>query len=416
MQGKFGKHLLGLLAGLPRLGGYRNSRTVLTISGQALTIEDVLKAGIVGNLAVLLISGTGDAKTMLAKQMIVRWFAGQATVLRGDGGEPPIKAFLRVNFERLFQREAKSDEELIEATQRMTWSLVFIDEINRGIVGTLQNDMLAVVDGELAFRGRTFKIGDGFSPVLAAMNMGDDYVAAHALDEALLRRFAIVLDLDRFGPTLDDYALVEAVPENAHPESWLAEIKDAHAALARVGMLPRTGFKLASLYVFEHWNRCAATGRHKRELGKRIPQMCQADNCPEIERSCHRVRAIPPATLVNLERVVLALEAVAQAKARRTGAVAEDSIEQEVRDYFEAVRVFLPLWNKLLVDVNDPKTLDVYAHELVDQAIDSFDSVRDEIVDVVVGRRDVAEATLREWAPVVASLLDANLIPIRAVV
>ena len=58
---KFGKHLLGLLAGLPRLRGYRNSRAVLTIGGQPLTVEDIIKAAVVSGLAVLLISGTGDA-------------------------------------------------------------------------------------------------------------------------------------------------------------------------------------------------------------------------------------------------------------------------------------------------------------------------------------------------------------------
>jgi uncharacterized membrane protein YuzA (DUF378 family) len=415
MQNKFGPNLLELLARVPRLEGYRNSRPVLTIAGQPLLVEDVVKAGIVANIPVLLISGTGDAKTMLAKEIVASWFGGQATVLRGDGGEPPMKAFLRTNFERLFQREAKSDEELIEATQRLSWSLVFIDEINRGIIGTLQNDMLAVVDGEIAYRGRTFKIGDGFSPVIAAMNLGDEYTAAQALDDALLRRFPIVLNLDRFCPTLEDYALIDSSPARPCEQSSLADIKDAHRALARIGTLPRTGFKLASLYLFEHWNRCAATGKQKREIVKRIPQLCESWQCPHIERHCHRVRSIPPATLVNLERVVLALEAVAQAKARRVGGAAVDSIEQEVHDYLECVRVFLPLWNKVLLDDNGEKTADEYADDLLAPVVGSFDGIRNEILEIVGGKRDLAEVDLGDWTPVMSSLLDANLIPIRLV-
>jgi len=354
---------------------------------------------------------------MLAREIIARWFGGHATILRGDGGEPPIKAFLRINFERLFQREAKNDEELIEATSRMNWSLVFIDEINRGIIGALQNDMLSVVDGELAYRGRVFRIGDGFSPVIAAMNLGDEYSAAQALDEALLRRFPIVVDLDRFSPTLEDYALVESSPPATHPESSLADIKDAHQALCRAGALPRTGLRLAALYLFAYWNRCAATGKQKRELGKRIPELCETRNCPHMERNCHRVRAIPPATLVTLERVVLALEAVAQAKARKNGAESADSIEQEVRDYLECVRVFLPLWNKLMVDPKDDKLPDDHADDLLAPIAISFEEVRNDLLDVVGGKHglDDPDLELREWRPLVATLLDVNRIPVSVV-
>jgi hypothetical protein len=408
-RARFSKQALNAIGSLPALRSYKNTQTVLTISNVSLTVADVVRAGVVGGLPVLLLSGTGDAKTLLAGEAITRWLAGRATVLRGDSGEPAWKAFLGTNLGRLFERSAKSDDELVEATERLGWTLVFIDELNRGVIGTLQNDFLSVVDGEINYRGRRFRLGRDYYSVIAAMNLGDEYGATQALDEAVRRRFPIVLDLDRFGPRLPDYARVEPRSSQPDSENWSEAIQTAHAGLRAAFRVGHSGLSLASLYVFEHLNRCQLRSLPKRLLVKQIPTLCETNACPHMERRCHLVRAIPPASALILHDVVIALQAVADARRVREGRVpAEHSIEGDFYDYLECLRVFLPTWNKLWIKDGDTEL----AHELADQLCTdigrSFDEKRAGILAVTSGSRRFGDVDLGEWGPLVETLLEVE--------
>ncbi|HEY3497177.1 MAG TPA: hypothetical protein VGK73_20915, partial [Polyangiaceae bacterium] len=58
-RARFSKPTLDAIGNLPALRGYKNTQTVLTISSVSLSVSDVVRAGVVGGLPVLLVSGTG---------------------------------------------------------------------------------------------------------------------------------------------------------------------------------------------------------------------------------------------------------------------------------------------------------------------------------------------------------------------
>jgi hypothetical protein len=126
-----------------------------------------------------------------------------------------------------------------------------------------------------------------------------------------------------------------------------------------------------------------------------------------MAKMCHQIKAIPFATLVTLHNVVITMQAVAAAKAKREGIELLESIEQDFKDYMECVRVFLPLWDKILVKENDTKLLDQYADEIVKHAIDSFDVEKDRIRKRVVDGDKTVDIS-PEWKPVMDALLQAS--------
>jgi hypothetical protein len=411
MQQRFSPELLQSLSSLPALGGYRNSTPVITVSGVELHVEDILKAAVVGGLPALMVSGTGDGKSTVAVAIDDGWFGGRGTILRGDSGDSPIKAFLRTDFRGLFRREADNDEALIEPTERLHYGFAFLDEINRQLVPAMQGELLQVLDGQINCRGKTYRLGtpNGFFAVIGAMNLGPGYVAASDLDEALRQRFPIVLDLDHYAANVNDLAQVRAVTPMR--QSWLKEIEAAHSELRALGPTP-TGLRLASSFVAHHLNRCALLGRPKRTLAQAMPRLCEQKGCAQMQRGCHHVDETPWRILLGLERVTLALQAVAAAKCRRLrNMTPAASIDGDCLDYLRTLAAFAwPASGVLLTKPGDERSVHDYAAEIVGHVTESFEHSKHAILAAVTGRR-VSLSDLGPWEPVVNALLAAQALP-----
>ena len=407
MRQRFSTQLLSTLSSLPKLDAYCNSTVVVEIGGENLCPEDVLKASVAGGLPALLVSGTGDGKSLIATEIAAKWFAGRATLLRGDGGESPIKAFLRTDFKALFRREAGSDEALIEPTERVHYGLLFADELNRQLLTAMQGELLQLIDGKIVYRGREYQLGTqrGFYSVLAAMNVGAAYVATSQLDEALRQRFPVVLDLDRFAASVSDMARIQPI-NSATSQNWLSELECAWEELTAVRAVP-TGLRLASAFVAQHLNRCSLLDQPKRTLTQAIPRLCAERGCPHMGRGCHYLDETPWRILLSLERVTIALQAVAAAKAARSNHRLSCSIEGDLNDYLTVLQTFGWPVSGVLAKQQDERSSHDYSIEIVGHVRESFENHAAAILDAVTGRRPV-DANLGPWEVVVAALLNAN--------
>lgn len=83
-------------------------------------------------------------------------------------------------------------------------------------------------------------------------------------------------------------------------------------------------------------------------------------------------------------------------------------VERQVFDYLECLRVFLPVWDKLLVKDDELGSEQELANELVAGVVDSFVRHQSAISDLVVGRADPSTLELGEWRELVQCMLQAT--------
>lgn len=177
---------------------YRNSTEV--ISG--LTVEDILKACLIGRLNVMMVGETGEGKTQIEND-ILGLFGNNGFFEQGRNDLTVRDIFTRLNLEKL--RTGKTSSEIKEITEHIGHPVYVIDEITR-CIEHVQNQFFNMGDSFITVDGIKYDMGfQGYSVLIASGNVGNGkYVGVSEMDRALKDRMHLILDLDYFPTTPTD--------------------------------------------------------------------------------------------------------------------------------------------------------------------------------------------------------------------
>ncbi len=172
------------------LAHYRNSTEVVP----GCTLEDVVKACLIGRLNIFLLGETGEGKTQLEND-ILDLFGGKGFFEQGRNDLTIKEMFTRLNLEKL--KTAKTSDEIKEVTEHLGHPVYVIDELTR-CVPAVQNQFFNLFDGFVTIDGKKHMLGDGYSIGVASGNSGVRYTGTSEMDRALRDRMHLIIDVDYF--------------------------------------------------------------------------------------------------------------------------------------------------------------------------------------------------------------------------
>jgi hypothetical protein len=180
------------------LQNYKNQTEI--VSG--LTMEDLMKACLVGKLNVLLVGETGEGKTQLEND-ILGLFGNKGFFEQGRNDLTIKEMFTRLNLEKL--RNAKTTEDVKEVTEHTNHPVYVVDELTR-CIPAVQNQFFNLFDGFITIDGVKHPLGkNGYSIGIASGNVGNGrYIGTSETDRALRDRMHVIIDVDTFPKTAND--------------------------------------------------------------------------------------------------------------------------------------------------------------------------------------------------------------------
>jgi hypothetical protein len=181
-----------------KLQNYKNQTEVLP----GLTMEDIVKACLVGKLNLFLVGETGEGKTQLEND-ILGLFGNKGFFEQGRNDLTIREMFTRFNLDKL--RTAKTTEEVKELTNHISHPVYVVDELTR-CIPAVQNQFFNLFDGFITVDGTKYKLGkNGYSIGVASGNVGNGrYVGTSETDRALRDRMHLIIDIDAFPKTAND--------------------------------------------------------------------------------------------------------------------------------------------------------------------------------------------------------------------
>ncbi|MDO8509412.1 MAG: AAA family ATPase [Nanoarchaeota archaeon] len=257
------------------LPNYRNTRNVFA----NLDVSDAFKAGVISALNILAIGGPGTAKTTLMSDIHNTYFNGN----KREGGEGVL---IRCNPEMDLYNEIFSELDIAKAQRNLTDNIEALlfraDEVNRAPTKT-QNQLLALGDGDMDYKGKSIKLGrDGYLLLLATANMGNGrFTGTFDIDPAMYDRMHIVIDLDHYCPTQEDHFVLdnrEANPrvKDAPRKDLTQKIIQASKEIARETINPGLEAKAVIDYIRHGLANCmlnAEEGKTSKK-GREWPMRC----------------------------------------------------------------------------------------------------------------------------------------------
>lgn len=214
-----------------RLENYRNSAEV--VSG--LTVEDIVKACLIGRLNMFFVGETGEGKTQLEND-ILGLFGNHGFFEQGRNDLTVKEMFTRLNLDKL--RSGHSSDEVKELTEHVGHPIYVVDELTR-CIPAVQNQFFNLFDGFITVDGTKRKLGmGGYSVGIASGNVGNGrYVGTSETDRALRDRMHLILDVDYFPLTARDTAGILARKKDprvgdADGLDYTAAILEAHRDLS----------------------------------------------------------------------------------------------------------------------------------------------------------------------------------------
>lgn len=177
---------------------YRNSTEIVA----GMTMEDVMKACLIGRLNVMLVGETGEGKTQLEND-ILGLFGNDGFFEQGRNDLTVKEMFTRLNLEKL--RTGRTTEDAKELTGHAGHPVYVIDELTR-CIPAVQNQFFNLFDGFITVDGVKYSLGfEGYSIGIASGNVGNGrYVGTSETDRALRDRMHLILDVDEFPKTAQD--------------------------------------------------------------------------------------------------------------------------------------------------------------------------------------------------------------------
>ncbi|MCX6769595.1 MAG: AAA family ATPase [Candidatus Micrarchaeota archaeon] len=342
------QRLTANIESLPNVQNYKNSTKVMTIKGQPIFVEDIIKAGLISRSNMLLLGARGRGKTTLEHDIIDGFFGGNGVYVRAHPKMDEKELFTHLNIGKFLRGELQSDHELREVLSNIKNNCMIVDEITR-LPGITQNRVYGLADGYIELDGVRYQIGNGYSVLVASGNVGSNYTGTFQLDDALIDRFPIILNVQDYLPrALDTFTrLIEkhdprvpATDKNDHT-SLLKEIYHEIKNLEATVMMA-----IATQYLITALNDCVKYGYNKLQIANVLPQKC--DGCAKLAEGCGYYQGVSERSGEAIVGLTLALQQVAIAKhsAAKKAAAAENSaapdelLNDEVNDVLETFRTF----------------------------------------------------------------------------
>ena len=342
--------------------GYLNSRQISSIKNIPIYVEDAVKAAMISRSNMLLLGRPGKGKTQLANSVACRYFNGEASTIRGSDWERDIKTlYTRINLEKYFKKEAKTSDELVELTDKVKRAFAVIDEINR-CPEAMQGRFFQILEGKIELDdGRTVPLGDdGYLTFIATANKDPNRQSGiFKMDEALLGRCHVILNLDDFPILAEDSARIRIMggldPRVRSPNpldnrerilSIYKDLKDIFNSTLSPELV------IMSVYLSHGLNYCSKSPtRSKDTILEAIPGLCTAgQGCTRKAAGCGFILAPSDRTIDSIIRYTIALQAVAIAKDLKAAKVETDV--SDVLEAFELISSYSVLLNEQWVVQN----------------------------------------------------------------
>ncbi|VVC02971.1 Uncharacterised protein [Candidatus Bilamarchaeum dharawalense] len=301
----------------PSLRNYRNSRKVMTIKGQAIYVEDILKAALISRSNVLLLGSRGWGKTTAEHDIHDGIFGGKGIYVRAHPKMDERELFSHLNLGKYLRGEVGSSRELREVLEAIHNCCMVVDEITR-LPGISQNRVFGLADGYIELDGVRYQIGNGYSILLASGNVGRGYDGTFALDGALIDRFPVIINMDDFLPTAkDDFLRLRSKHDPRVPKILNGERLDQSEKLkqvfAQLSEIKATmSVVIATLYLTHALGDCSKRGIPKLSIAESLPQACAG--CSQLTKNCGHFMGVSGRSQESIINTVIALQQIAIAK------------------------------------------------------------------------------------------------------
>jgi len=306
------KKLLKMINELPEFPVYRNSTPVVTIDGVCLTVEDVVKAALWSELNILLVGERGEGKTQLMQDINTSLFGGRGTYIRARPDMKTKELYELLNIKTLKR----------ELSVEVKAPLTQIDEINR-TPPIVQNEFFHMCDGYIEYEGRPVTLGDGFHVTIASANVKNErYGGTFEMDDAILDRFSLVINIDHYPTQVKDDLEIITSPWGKNPKLARGEVKDCTEQIKQIcrelESIREEKFDLdayvALLYLKRGLDYCIIK-KSKRLISYTIPTVCKQRNCIRLkEENCGYIRPLSERTIEAIAALAPALRLIADAK------------------------------------------------------------------------------------------------------
>jgi len=170
------KSLVEGVRALPSFSVYKNS-SIVSNPGHPLTVEDVVKAGLIANLNILLLGERGEGKTQLMQDTNNAFFSGNGVYIRARPDMKVRDLYEKFNITNL-------ERELSDITSR---PFTQIDEINRAPPKVQSSLLEGMQERQVTIGRETFELPAPFF-VMATQNPIEN-LGTFPLPEAQVDRF-----------------------------------------------------------------------------------------------------------------------------------------------------------------------------------------------------------------------------------
>lgn len=296
---------------------YLNTREVFA----GLNPTDLVIAGVLGGMKMLLPGDSGWGKSQLARDIHRHYFGGE----KQDGGRAIT---VEGNPDLDIYADVLTDFDLEKATRVLNgnhkalyWNL---EEINR-CPPIAQNQFFAIGNGRIIHKGQSISIGEeGYRTAIATANLGNgEFQGTFETDKGLYSRFGIVVDFDyeQFQPTDSDEDFIQVMRE-ANPDLKDAPIRDisdliigASKSIDETLRNMPLEVRAVSAYIQKGLRNCAMPEQAPQRKGKTWGYDCQ--DCGRNtagDSLCSLVSGPSPRTVQTMNRYAAALHFLAELK------------------------------------------------------------------------------------------------------
>ena len=328
------KRLLQMVNTLPRFPVYRNSTPVIVLGHVPLTTEDVIKAALLSELNILLVGERGEGKTQLMQDINSCLFGGRGTYIRARPDMKTKELYELLNMETLKK----------ELSHEIKAPLTQIDEINR-TPPIVQNEFLHMCDGYIEYEGRPVTLGDDFHITIASANVKNErYGGTFEMDDAVLDRFSLVINIDHYPTQVKDDLEIITSPSGRNPKLTKGVEQDHTGEVREICQQLESSREVefdldayvALLYLKRGLDYCIIK-QSKRLVSYAIPAVCKQKSCLRLrEEDCGYIRPLSERAIESVAALAPALRLMANAKeGEGSGAVT-------YREILEAFRLVAP--------------------------------------------------------------------------
>ncbi len=273
--------LIDKIGKLPQPAVYQNSTEVCRIRGVSLTLWDVITAGVISGLNILIVGEKGEGKTQLAMDVNNTYFEGKGTFIRAHPDLKTRDIYTALNLGKLASSKGDTHQAL-EIAKSIKNPLSILDEINR-VPQITQNQALSILDGYISLpeKNENIFLGvNGYHIGIATANLGRSYSGIFPFDPAYLDRSHLIINVDNFPPATTD--LITIQQQDINPRVEVSETSDCTSEIVQIWQQLRNmslslDALIADLYLKKSLDYCSRSPtQRKSSVRDDIPNMCQA--------------------------------------------------------------------------------------------------------------------------------------------